>query len=122
MRNFIVNSWDGVMNFNHNPLRHIPDLQVRHLILQILAWMWCITFSLFFSSWYVFGITVVGHFVLILAIVVTVITFGATERTYRFKEGYHSHGRARDYVMYRDNNGNPYKVKLPNNDPGGEHD
>ena len=122
MREFIVECWDGVMNFNRNPLRHIPDLQVRHLILQILAWMWCITFSLFFSSWYVFGITVVGHFVLILAIVVTVVTFTATERTYRFKEGYHSHGRARDYVMYRDNNGNPYKVKLPNNDPGGEHD
>ena len=122
MREFIVNGWEGVMNMNRNPLRHIPDMQVRHLILQILAWMWCITFSLFFSSWYVFGITVVGHFVLILAIVVTVITFTATERTYRFKEGYHSHGRARDYVMYRDNNGNPYKVKLPNNDPGGEHD
>ena len=122
MREFIVNGWAGVMNMNRNPLRHIPDMQVRHLILQILAWMWCITFSLFFSSWYVFGITVVGHFVLILAIVVTVITFTASERTYRFKEGYHSHGRARDYVMYRDNNGNPYKVKLPNNDPGGEHE
>ena len=122
MREFITNSWEGVMNLNHNPLRNIPDMQVRHLILQILAWMWCITFSLFFSSWYVFGITVIGHFVLILAIVVTVVTFTATERTYRFKEGYHSHGRARDYVMYRDNNGNPYKVKLPNNDPGGEHD
>ena len=122
MRESIVNGWEGVMNMNRNPLRHIPDMQVRHLILQILAWMWCITFSLFFSSWYVFGITVIGHFVLILAIVVTVVTFTATERTYRFKEGYHSHGRARDYVMYRDNNGNPYKVKLPNNDPGGEHD
>ena len=122
MREFIVNSWDGIMDYRFNPLKHIPDMQVRHLILQILAWMWCITFSLFFSSWYVFGITVVGHFVLILAIVVTVITFTATERTYRFKEGYHSHGRARDYVMYRDNNGNPYKVKLPNNDPGGEHE
>ena len=122
MREFIVSGWEGVMNMNRNPLRHIPDMQVRHLILQILAWMWCITFSLFFSSWYVFGITVVGHFVLILAIVVTVITFTATERTYRFKEGYHSHGRARDYVIYRDKGGKPYKVKLPDNDPGGEHE
>ena len=113
MRNFIVNSWDGVMNFNHNPLRHIPDLQVRHLILQILAWMWCITFSLFFSSWYVFGISVVAHFVLILAIVVTVATFVSTERMYRFKDGYHSYGRTRDYVIYRGSDGKPYKVKLP---------
>ena len=122
MREFIVNSWEGVMNFNHNPLRHIPDLQVRHLILQILAWMWCITFSLFFSSWYVFGLTVVAHFVLILAIVVTVITFTATERTYRFKEGYHSANRARGSVIYRGKDGSVYKVPLPKNDPGGEHD
>ena len=122
MREFIVNSWDGIMDYRFNPLKHIPDMQVRHLILQILAWLWCIAFSLYFTSWSVFGITVVSHFILILAIVVTVITFTATERTYRFKEGYHSHGRARDYVMYRDNNGNPYKVKLPNNGPGGEHE
>ena len=122
MRDFIVNSWDGVMNLNRNPLRHIPDLQVRHLILQILAWMWCITFSLFFSSWYVFGLTVVAHFVLILAIVVTVITFTATERTYRFKEGYHSANRARGSVIYRGKDGSVYKVPLPKNDPGGEHD
>ena len=122
MREFITNSWEGVMNLNHNPLRNIPDMQVRHLILQILAWMWCITFSLFFSSWYVFGITVVGHFVLILAIVVTVITFTATERTYRFKEGYHSANRSRGSVIYRGKDGTVYKVKLPDNDPGGEHD
>jgi len=122
MRDFIVNSWDGVMNLNRNPLRHIPDLQVRHLILQILAWMWCIAFSLFFSSWYVFGITVVAHFVLILAIVVTVATFVATEQTFNFKSGYHSADRQRGFTYYRDKDGNAYKVALPKNDPGGEHD
>ena len=122
MRDFIVNSWDGVMNLNRNPLRHIPDLQVRHLILQILAWMWCIAFSLFFSSWYVFGITVVAHFVLILAIVVTVATFVATEQTFNFKSGYLSADRQRGFTYYRDKHGNAYKVPLPKNDPGGEHD
>jgi len=122
MRNFVVECWNGVMNFNHNPLKNIPDLQVRHLILQILAWMWCITFSLFFSSWYIFGISVVAHFVLILAIVVTVATFVSTERMYRFKDGYHSMGRARGSVLYRGKDGQVYKVPLPKNDPGGEHD
>ena len=39
MRQFVYNSWEGVMNMNVNPLRHIPDLQVRHVTLQILAWM-----------------------------------------------------------------------------------
>jgi hypothetical protein len=40
---------------------------------------------------------------------------------YRFGT-YHSYGRGRDYVIYRDKRGNPYKVKLPDNDPGGEHE
>ena len=35
---FIINCWNAVMNHNVNPLRHIPDLQVRHVVLQILAW------------------------------------------------------------------------------------
>ena len=38
------------------------------------------------------------------------------------KEGYHSANRARGSVIYRDKYGNPYKVELPKNDPGGEHD
>ena len=42
MREIVYDSWNGVMNHNKNPLKHIPDLQVRHMVLQILAWMWCI--------------------------------------------------------------------------------
>ena len=67
------------MNQWYNPLKYIPDLQVRHMVLQILAWLWCIAFSLYFASWSVFGITVVSHFVLIAAIVVTVATFNITK-------------------------------------------
>lgn len=122
IKDFVINSWDGIMNQWYNPLKYIPDLQVRHMVLQILAWLWCIAFSLYFASWSVFGITVVGHFVLIAAIVVTVATFKISERTYRFKEGYHSANRGRDYVIYRGKDGTPYKVPLPKNDPGGEHD
>ena len=122
IKNFVINSWDGIMNQWYNPLKYIPDLQVRHMVLQILAWLWCIAFSLYFASWGVFGITVVSHFILILAIVVTVATFKVSENVYRFKDGYTSYGRSRDYVMYRDNHGNAYKVHLPKNDPGGEHE
>ena len=122
IKDFVINSWDGIMNQWYNPLKYIPDLQVRHMVLQILAWLWCIAFSLYFASWSVFGITVVSHFVLIAAIVVTVATFKISENVYRFKEGYHSMGRARGNVLYRDKNGNVYKVPLPKDDPGGEHD
>ena len=41
--------YSGVMDAEWNPLRKIPDLALRHLIMQILAWMWCIIFSLYFG-------------------------------------------------------------------------
>ena len=44
-----------------------------------------------------------------------------TQNRYKFGT-YHSYGRGRDYVIYRDKHGNAYKVKLPDNDPGGEHE
>ena len=123
MRMFIVDCWDGVMSHNLNPLRHIPNLQVRHMILQILAWLWCIVFSLYVGSWFVLGLTFTAHFLLIFAIVATITTFTFSEkRVYRFREGYNSANRSRVSLIFRDKNGNPYKVNLPKNDPGGEHD
>ena len=61
MRKLIYNTWDSVMNYKHNPLRHIPDLNTRHMVMQVLAWMWCITFSMYFGSMWMFGITAVAH-------------------------------------------------------------
>jgi hypothetical protein len=92
------------------------------MVLQILAWMWCIAFSLYVGSWYVMGVTFATHFLLIAAIALTIATFKISENVYKFKEGYHSANRARGSVIYRDKYGNPYKVALPKNDPGGEHD
>lgn len=79
MRQYIYDTWNSIMNAQANPLRHIKDNNVRHLILQILAWMWCIAFSLYFGSFMVFGYTAVAHFILLLAVVVTVVTFKKAE-------------------------------------------
>ena len=122
MRQFIVECWDSVMNHDFNPLKHIPDLQVRHMVLQILAWMWCIAFSLYVGSWYVMGVTFATHFLLIAAIAITIATFKISENVYKFREGYHSANIARGRVIYRDKYCNTYIVELPKNDPGGEHD
>jgi hypothetical protein len=46
LRQYIYNCWTAVMDSDKSPLRHIPDPVVRHMILQILAWMWCIIFTL----------------------------------------------------------------------------
>jgi len=80
MRTFVVNSWNNVMNHELNPLRHIPDLQTRHVVMQFLAWMWCIIFSMSIGSITVFGVSAVAHALLIAGIVVTVATFETAKR------------------------------------------
>ena len=80
MIEFIHDSWHGVMNHKRNPLRHIPDQNVRHLVLQLLAWMWCVAFSLWVGSMWVFGFTAIVHLILIFAIVMTVAVFEISKR------------------------------------------
>ena len=72
MRQFVYDSWNSVMNAEVSPLRNIPDTMVRHMVLQILAWMWCIAFSMIVGSFVVFGISMVAHVVLLAAIAITV--------------------------------------------------
>ena len=123
MREFIYNSWNGVMDYKHNPLKHIPDLQVRHMVMQVLAFMWALVFSLFVAqNTFLFGVSALGHVAVIAAIVITVGTFKVAEkRPYMFGT-YHSVGRQRGYTWARDKKGNPYRVALDPNDPGGEHE
>ena len=75
VRTFVVNSWNSVMDHNKNPLRHIPDLNTRHMVMQVLAWMWCIVFSSYFGSMWMFGITAIANVIVLEAIEVTVGTF-----------------------------------------------
>ena len=59
MRELVYDSWNGVMNMNVNPLRHIPDTNTRHMVLQVLAWMWCMVFSFYVGSIWVFGVSAI---------------------------------------------------------------
>ena len=119
MREWIYDSWNSVMNLEHNPLRNIPNLQVQHMVMQVLAWMWCLTFAQLVGSWWIFGFSAAAHVVLIGAIVITVATFETAKRKPGFflKAGYHSYPRARQN-MYMDGK----KIKLDDNAPGGEHE
>ena len=119
MRSFVVDCWNGVMDYRFNPLKHIPDLHARHMIMQILAWIWCIAFSLYIGSFVVFGISAVAHVALIGAIVITVGTFETAKRApgvFEFKKGYHTPSRGR--AIYVDGE----RIELPKGDSGGEHD
>ena len=80
MRIWVYDCWNSVMNYERNPLKHIPDLHARHMIMQILAWIWCVAFSLYLGSFVVFGISAVAHVALLGAIVITVGTFETAKR------------------------------------------
>ena len=123
MRQFVYDSWNGVMDMEKNPLRHSPDLQTRHMVLQILAWMWATTFSLWVGSIYAFGISTIAHLVIIAAIVVTVGTFETAKRRPTFflrmehgTNGYHTPSRTR-YMWH-----NGKRIPLDEGDVGGEHE
>ena len=64
-----------VMDSRHNPLSYIPDTNTRHMVMQVLAWMWCIIFAMSMGSITVFGVSAVAHALLISGIVITVATF-----------------------------------------------
>ena len=75
---YIYDTWESIMNHDRNPLKNIPDTNTRHMIMQVLAWMWCIAFSSYFSSMWIFGIT---------AIAVTVATFETAKRNPKYFGG-----------------------------------
>ena len=98
MRELIYNTWNSVMDSSINPLSNIPDLETRHMVMQVLAWMWCIIFSMWCSSITVFGISTLAHTLLIAGIAITVGTFKLAENRPTFfirKDGHHSTSRSR---------------------------
>ena len=80
MTKFVIELWNVVMEHDHNPLKHVGDIQVRHTVLQVLAWMWCIIFSMWMGSIVVFGVSAVIHAILLAGIFVTVGVFEAAKR------------------------------------------
>ncbi len=91
MRRFVYDSWNSVMNAKWNPLRHIPDMQVRHMVMQVLAFVWSGVFAIYIAnSITAFGISAIAHMALITAIVLTVGTFRIAEKspeTFNFLKG-----------------------------------
>ena len=116
MRKIIFDNWDSIMNHNKNPLKNIPDTNTRHMIIQILAWMWCIVFSMYFSSMWIFGITTIAHILILGAIAITVATFETAKRKSRVLGGYYTPSRSRA-IYYQGK-----RIELDPNDKGGEHE
>ena len=76
----IKQTWALIMDSEKNPLRHIPDINTRHMVMQVLAWMWCIIFSMYIGSIAAFGISASIHALLIAGVFITLGTFETAKR------------------------------------------
>ena len=97
MKEWVYECWTSVMDADKNPLRHIPNTNTRHMILQILAWMWCIVFSFYTGSFFVFGFSAIAHVIILGAIAITVGTFETAKRKPQIFGGYNGRGRGGEH-------------------------
>ena len=77
IRRLVVYCWDFVFNHEESPLRHIPDVAIRHYVLQALGLMWAVAFTLAAGSYTFLAVSVIGHTVLIAAAAITATTWTA---------------------------------------------
>ena len=77
MRQQIVYGWNFIFNAEVSPLRHIPDVAIRHYALQALGFMWAVSLAVAVGSYTVLAVSIVGHVVLIGAAAITVATYTA---------------------------------------------
>ena len=92
------NTWKLIMDWRYNPLSHIPDMNTRHMVMQVLAWMWCILFSMWVGSVVAFGISALAHALLIAGIFITAGVFETAKRRPQYFGGL---GRAMEVSMNR---------------------
>lgn len=74
----VVFGWNFIFNHEVSPLRNIPDVAMRHYVLQALGLMWAAAFSVAVGSYTVWAVSVVGHTILIAAAAITVATWTAS--------------------------------------------
>ena len=77
IRKFVVYSWNFVFNHEVSPVRNIPDVAIRHNILQALGFMWAVAFALATGSYTFLAWSVLAHTLLITAAAITVATWTA---------------------------------------------
>ena len=82
------NIWKLVMDSSVNPLSNITDMNTRHMVMQVLAWMWCIIFSMWLGSIVAFGISAIAHALLIAGVFITAGVFETAKRRPQYFGGF----------------------------------
>ena len=77
VRKFVFFFWDFVFNHEVSPLRNIPDVAIRHYVLQALGLMWAVAFAVAAGSYTLLAVSIIGHTVIIAAAAITVATWTA---------------------------------------------
>jgi hypothetical protein len=77
MKNIVLTSWNFIFDYNKSPLRNIPEGNIRHMVYQLLGWMWAISFSLAIGSYTFLTVSLIGHVLLIGAAAMTVAVYTA---------------------------------------------
>ena len=78
MKNQFAMTWNAVMDYRFNPLKHL-DVRSGHYVMQVLSWMWSMIFSVSFLSIHYFGYVWVAHLLVIGGIFITVSIFKRAE-------------------------------------------
>ena len=116
--------WNSIMTIEHSPLRKL-DPRVGHMVFTILGFMWSAIFGIaIMDSIMTFGVSAVAHIVVISGFFITAMVFNEADKrpeqfnetAFQIKNGYHTLSRTRQHMW-----DNGQKVKLDDNDPGGEH-
>ncbi len=63
------------MNASYNPLRYIPDQDVRNAVVLGLICMWCVIFAVWTEAIVFLGASIFFHSLLLFGVLVTVDTF-----------------------------------------------
>jgi len=88
MRKMVAASWSFIFDHEVSPLRNIPDVPTRHMILQILGWMWAVAFATAIGSYALLPVSLIGHAILIAAAAITTATYTvAAKKPALFKAG-----------------------------------
>jgi hypothetical protein len=75
IQRLVVYGWNVVFDHEVSPLRNIPDVAMRHYVLQALGLMWAVAFAVAAGSYTFAAVSVIGHTVLIGAAAITVATW-----------------------------------------------
>jgi hypothetical protein len=77
MKKLVVRVWSFIFDHEVSPLRNIQDVPTRHMILQILGWMWAGSFAVATGSYFLLPASFMAHAVIIAAAAITTATYTA---------------------------------------------